>query len=112
MAPVRCFLFDSGLGRNITPSDAVEMSCAEILAEWDSLSCEPGSFLGLCCQDWPVLQFMWEEDGQVIIDVPLPKMGGSLTKKSEAEEPRTIIVDVFSGKNPQAIPGLRFVSWT
>jgi hypothetical protein len=107
---MKCFLFDTA-GRTIESSEAIEMDCSEILAEWDNLTREVGSFLGILNPPHPAVQFMWDDSNTVSIDVPQPEMGGSSMKESNFRECREVISRICNGADPLDIEGLQFVSW-
>jgi hypothetical protein len=108
---MRYFYCDTRTGSHIESSAAVNGSHADILLAWQSLSQSRGSFFGIFCESGQVLQFRWDSDRDVIIDIPTPEMHGSFTKLSSFQECTCCLMDCLSGSDPRFIPGLDFFQW-
>ncbi len=108
---MKCYFADVVVGVYIPSSAPVEMECEEILDEWDNLSRTRGSFFGIVPSDLPAIQFYWDDESSVCVDIPFPEQGGSLTKQSTFEECVEIIRAVLEGGDPRKVSGLTFVSW-
>ncbi|PQO44001.1 hypothetical protein [Blastopirellula marina] len=108
---MKYFYFDEGKKKGIdgsTPQPATE---AEVLAAWDAMSGQPLSFLGIVNEAGVTLQFMWEEDGSMVVDVPVPERSGSWTKTSDEADCKRIIADFYAGSDPTQIDDLTFEEW-
>lgn len=108
---MKCYLNDAALGFSIPSSEPVEMECAEVLDEWDNLSRARSSFLGLAPPGFPAIQFYWDDDSSVCVDIPFPEQAGSLTKQATFEECAAIIEAILRGEDPREVPGLQFAPW-
>ena len=89
-----------------------EVTLMGALTEFDALSEEQGGFFGVITADSSVVQFMYDESGELLIDVPIKARGGSLQRSSASfGECRELIIAVAQGLRVESIPGLEFVSW-
>ncbi|MCC9606575.1 hypothetical protein LOC68_17170 [Blastopirellula sp. JC732] len=108
---MKYFYFDEGKEKGIDGNTPKEATQAEVLAAWDAMSGQALSFLGIVNDGGVTLQFMWEEDGSMVIDVPVPERGGSWTKTTDVAECKEVIAAFYDGVDPTKIAGLVFEEW-
>lgn len=92
-----------------TPQKLVGIDTA--MQAFDALPAVQNSFLGFNLKDDLSIQFVYQEDGSILVDVPDPEQGGSLQKTVNTEGCKQIIERLYSGKNAESIAGLQFVEW-
>lgn len=109
--PVKYFYYDKAKDIGIAGDDAEEVDLDRALQVWDSLTRTGGSYFGIVCPNDLTLQLIWEDDQCVWVEIPFPKIGGSLYKPSTYEECTQAIEDTFAGKDPERIEGLQFEDW-
>ncbi|TWT38612.1 hypothetical protein [Blastopirellula retiformator] len=108
---MKYFYFDEGKEKGIDGSTSQAATLDEVLAAWDAISGAAHSFLGVVNDAGVTLQFMWEEDGSMVIDVPVPERKGSWTKTTDVAECKEAIAAFYDGVDPTQLPGLTFETW-
>lgn len=110
---MRCFYYDVASEASVPSSDPVELDAAEAVAQWEHLSDEPGTFFGVYTPSGLVVQFLWEDDEQVQIDIPLVDRRGSLQKLIPYEGTLPLLRSLFAEPpaNPADDPDLKFTAW-
>ncbi|MFI4875719.1 MAG: hypothetical protein ACIALR_10295 [Blastopirellula sp. JB062] len=108
---MKYFYFDEGKKKGIDGGSPQPATLAEALAAWDAMTGEPLSFLGVVNDSGVTLQFMWDEDGTMVIDIPQPDRSGSWTKNCDLDECRQAIADFYAGDDPTQRAGLTFELW-
>lgn len=108
---MKYFYFDEAKKKGIDGGSPRPATESEVLAAWDAMSGQPLSFLGIVNDADVTLQFMWEEDGSMVVDVPAPERSGSWTKTGDADECKRIIASFYAGADPTQIDGLTFEEW-
>lgn len=108
---MKYFYFDEEKQKGIDSGSSKAATLQEVLAAWDAMSGQALSFLGVSSHVDVTVQFMWEEDGSMVIDIPIPERGGSWTKSGDVAECKQIITDFYGGADPKQIEGLTFEEW-
>lgn len=76
------------------------------------LSPVEGSYIGFDIgDDDGNIQFVYQENGNLLVDVPDEERGGSLQKTADFDECEKIIRSLYKDTLPENIPGLKFVEW-
>ncbi|MFN3149322.1 hypothetical protein [Bremerella sp.] len=107
---MKYFYFDSITQEGVESNSTLEGQEADILNQWQTLSQEPGSFLGIYRASGQILQFMWEEN-YLQLDIPDPDRGGSMQKPVTKDEATDLLVQAIRGAELSDIPGLEFFKW-
>ena len=108
---MKIFYSDYEVDEHIDGNDPMEFSHEEILSQFDEITDLEENFFGIIDNSNLTLQFYWEEDESISIDIPIPLKKGSLTKKSNREECRKIIENLDRKIDINAISGLHFQKW-
>lgn len=108
---MKIFFSDYEIGEHIDGEEAIIVSHEDILSKFDEISDLEENFFGIIDNSNITIQFYWEEDGSISIDIPIPQKKGSLTKKSNHEECRKIIENIDRKIDISAINGLHFQKW-
>ena len=111
MGAFRVFLMDYERDRDIPAEEPITRTLEETLDEFDRLSDTEGNFLGICLPGGGVVQFIYDDEEGLTIDVPQPERRGSLTRSASFDECRRIIEGLGRDSSPTAIPGLFFTPW-
>ncbi|UUO06865.1 hypothetical protein M4951_00795 [Blastopirellula sp. J2-11] len=108
---MKYFYFDEGKQKGIDGGSPKEATLPEVLTAWEAMSGEPLSFLGIVSEAGVTVQFLWEEDESMVIDIPVPDKSGSWTKSCDAAECQQVIAGFYAGADPTQIDGLTFEEW-
>ncbi len=105
------FLYDASTDREIESAHPVDGSLDVIVEEFHTVSQEDGSFFGVIDATGKVLQFYWDDEGIVHIDIPLPQKHGSMTKPTIAEDCLRMLELAYTGGDPSTWDDLKFIPW-
>ncbi|MDP9196765.1 MAG: hypothetical protein M3O22_08410 [Pseudomonadota bacterium] len=108
---MKIFYCDYGTGKDVEAENPLSVSPEEALDLFADLSPCEGSFFGVIDTEDRTIQFMWNEDMTLHLDIPQPENNGSLTGTVSFEDAETIILDISKGKDPATIGGLVFLPW-
>ena len=72
---------------------------------------DPGDFIGFIDGNERVLQFYLQESGEVWVEHPSPKDGGSFGKLIPLSELESVLVNLPAKLHKMCLPGLEFRSW-
>ena len=106
------FLYDEERERVIPAAGPITVSIEQALDDFDRLSDTADNYIGFIRDDGEVLQFAWNGDSSLDIDVPVPARDGSFSRRSAFDECRALIEPFARGARISAIEGLRFDRWT
>jgi hypothetical protein len=112
MIGIRVYLSDPQRCRDVPSDRSALMSLDAATAELDGLSPIDGNFIGFVRDDGEILQFAWNSDGTMDVDVPMPARAGSLSRRASFEECRAILGPFAHGLRASSIPGMRFDKWS
>ena len=79
--------------------DSAQATPKSALKYWQALTPVDGSYFGLVNKRDECIQFMWNEDGTVTFDMPIPSRGGSYHKDCRLEECSKLISE-FRDETP------------
>lgn len=109
---MKLFFSDYTANRHVSADEPLDVDLAGVLKEFDSLTDEDGCFLGIVDDKEQVLQFIYNSDGSLSIDIPVAEKKGSFHRDSASfEECRKILIAAQGGVRVDAIPGLAFQHW-
>jgi hypothetical protein len=109
---MKIFYSDIRTDEHVPADSPKDVDITEALALFDNLSDAEGCFFGVLDAEERTLQFMYNKDGSLYIDMPLPARSGSACKDGASfEECRKMIIDFSLGLAPDSIPGLSFEPW-
>lgn len=106
-ATLQMFLSDYPRERHIESQQPISVNVSKALDEFDRLSDVEGCFIGFKRKDGRTLQYIWNSDRTVTVDVPQTGERGSLQARGEAERLRGLITRFDAGDPVEALPGLR-----
>lgn len=92
----------------ISSSDPLSTAIHIAVDYMQNLSVSDGSFLGIITPEKNIVQFIYNEKHELILDIPDEDRIASYTKQVTMEECLQIIRDTFAGKNPYEIKGLSY----
>lgn len=106
---LRMFLYDAATEADMSAKNTNLETALQHLTE---LSPIESSHIGFDVgEDDGSIQFVYQEDGNLLVDLPDPERGGSLQKTVNFEECEKIIRSLYNGTLPENIPGLKFIEW-
>lgn len=108
---LQMFLYDEEREREIPAADPLVVSIEQALDEFDRLSDTADNYIGFVRGDGEVLQFAWNDEGTLDIDIPVPFRDGSFNLRGPFEECRALIEPFAQGLPRKQIVGLRFDRW-
>lgn len=109
---MKIFFSDYEADEHVSAEAPREVSLQDALAQFEALSDEEGCFFGIIDDKEQTLQFMYNDDGTLLIDVPLLELEGSLKRDSTSfEECRQLILDSERGIQVKRIPDMTFEPW-
>lgn len=109
---MKLFFSDYTADRHVSADEALDVAFTKVLEEFESLTDEDGCFLGIMDDKEQVLQFIYNNDGTLSIDIPVPEKEGSFHRGSASfEECREILIASKHGVRIEAISGLAFQHW-
>jgi len=111
MKEIKLFYCDYDRDESIESDDAEHMTAAQAVSLMENLFFSDGNFLGLELPGGEIVQFMYDDAQGLLLDIPDVEKGGSYVKAIDREECLQIIRDMYDGKKPGDIPGLRFDSY-
>ena len=109
MLILKLFLWDVETDEEIPGDAPLEASCGAALKRLRDLSAVDGSFIGFELPSKEIVQFMWDDEETLHVDIPAKN--GSYGKDVSQEEAERIITGLFNGLNPVHIEGLTFESY-
>lgn len=108
--PLKLFWMDYATGEGREASEAEIASEEETLDKMTELS-SIDSFQGIIPESGASAQFIYDGEGKLKLDIPDIENDGSYIKNIDLKEALQIIRDVFNGKDPMTIEGIKFDSW-
>lgn len=106
MQSYKVFVSDPKRNYDILSNNPMNLTKKMALEEFDNISGCAKCFIGFIDDHSGTIQFYWEADGSVTIDVPIPEQKGSLMKSSTAKECRDFIVHHDNQSFKNIVPGL------
>ena len=104
----KMFLYDISTEEEIEGDKAIAVGKEEAVAKLRALSRMDGSYIGFDFDGFPTIQFMWDAEGLLGLDIPVMDKGGSFTKNVTRDEAVKIVEATFLGKKPTSIDGIVF----
>lgn len=111
MAIFRVTYCDYETGRHVAADGPLPMSRGEILELMDQVLTSPGSFVSVMDADGTMLQFVLDEDGSVMLDIPHPPKRGSYAKRTTVAACVKAIRELSDKVELDAFEGLEFERW-
>jgi hypothetical protein len=111
MISFKMFLSDYDDDRHIPSQSPVTRTLQEAMDEFENLSDSEGCFFGLIDESGNIVQFMWNADHSLTVDIPRPAQGGSLKKQASFDECLALLASFGNGIHVNRIPGLTFEAW-
>ena len=109
---MKIFFSDYDVDIHVSADEPREVKLNEALAEFESLPEIEGCFFGVIDEQDRVIQFIYNADGRLDVDIPLEERQGSLCKKGvSVDECRKLVIDCEKGVRIDAISGLEFQPW-
>lgn len=107
----KLFYTDYSKDKHVRSDEAVTETLENITELMQSLLHEEDNFIGIIDDDNVMLQFMVDEDGSLIVDLPMHDQKGSFTKKADLNECISIVNSLQGKIDKEQIEGLEFKSW-
>ncbi len=98
-------------GKHVAADGPLSLSKQEILALMDEVLTSAGSFVSVMDADGTMLQFVLDEDGSVMLDIPHPSKRGSYAMKASLSFCEQAIRDLDEKVTIDAFEGLEFERW-
>ncbi len=89
----------------------VEMSRDQILQLMGEVLVSPGSYVSVMDREGTMLQFVLDEDGSVMLDIPAPRRRGSFAKRTTLAECEAAVRSLGDRVDTDAFEGLVFERW-
>jgi len=105
------FYTDYSTDKHVRSDEAVSETLDNVIGHMQSMLKEPDNFIGLIDENNVMLQFMVEDDGSILVDVPMHERKGSLTKHSDLYGAIEIVRDLKDVILFEEIDGLEFKAW-
>lgn len=83
--------------------EPVDMSKDEALEILKTLPVSDGNFFGLDLGDRGIVQFMYDDKGTLMLDIPDPETMESFQQNTTLDEALKIVGDVYDGKSPDDV---------
>ena len=106
MTTLKLFLWDVETDEEISGDTPLEASPKLAIEKLQALSKEDGSFIGFELDNGSIVQFMWDDEEILNLDIPSPN--GGYEKVVSLSEAENIVERLFTGLNPKAIEGIKF----
>ncbi|MFT5823503.1 MAG: hypothetical protein ACI8ZM_004765 [Crocinitomix sp.] len=106
----KCFWWDYFRDEG-TDAEGAEANLKQATDLMKELSNSDASFLGVVTPSKKTVQFIYQEDRSLRLDIPDMENDGSYTKVVAMDECLQIIKDAFHEKDAMKIKGLKFESW-
>lgn len=103
MEEVKIFFWDVETDESIDGDNPITVSLRVALNRFNQLSKEDGSFIGFEFTGNRVIQFMYNADGSLYLDVIDPISENTFGKNVNKTEADNIIQDIYRGKDPMNI---------
>lgn len=103
MKEIKLFFWDVASDESINGDNPIAVSLNEALKRFKQLSKEDGSFIGFEFDENWTVQFMYDSNENLFLDVIDPTNDDTYGKNVGESEAINIIQDVYSGKNPMDI---------
>jgi hypothetical protein len=107
----KLFYTDYSKDKHVRSDEAVTETLENITGLMQSLLHEEDNFIGIIDDDNVMLQFMVDEDGSLIVDLPMHDQKGSFTKKTDLSGCIAIVNSLQGKIDKDQIEGLEFKSW-
>ena len=72
---------------------------------------EPGDFIGFIGANDKVLQFIYEDNGEIWVEHPSPRDGGSFGKYISVNDLEPTLINLPENLHKMCIPNLEFRGW-
>ncbi|WP_415896506.1 hypothetical protein [Neptuniibacter sp. QD57_21] len=105
------FYTDYSTDKHIRSDEAVSETIENVIEHMQSMLKEPDNFIGLIDENNLMLQFMVEDDGSILVDVPMHERKGSFTKHADLNESIEIVRSLNDEIVWEEIDGLQFKNW-
>ena len=102
---------DFETGRQEAGDGGVMMTLAEILAMMDELLTSTGDFVSVTHEDGTMLQFVVDDHGTCLLDMPSPKERGSYEKHVSVAICKETLESMPDTFDPKQVSGLTFNRW-
>lgn len=107
----KLFYTDYSEDKHVRSDEAVTETLENITELMNALLHEPDNFIGIIDENNVMLQFMVDEDGSLIVDLPMHDQKGSLTKSADLNGCIEIVNALQDSIEIEQIEGLEFKSW-
>jgi hypothetical protein len=98
-------------GEEIAGNGAVEMDLEQLIELMDRVLISHGCFVSAASSDGTMIQFVVDEDGMVMLDVPAPSKRGSYGKRDTMAACKATLRATGTQVRHEDIDGLTFVPW-
>lgn len=105
------FYTDYTTDKHIRSDEPQSATLAEIIECMKTLLQEPDNFIGIVDEQDVTLQFMVDDDGSIIVDLPVNDKNGSFTKSADLDACIAIVNAIGDGIVLDNIEGLSFKAW-
>jgi hypothetical protein len=89
----------------------VPMTVTEVLELMAEVLTSAGSFVSVMDREGTMIQFMVDEHGGMMLDIPSPRERGSYAKVTDLEACLKVMRDLDTLVRKEAIEGLAFARW-
>jgi hypothetical protein len=97
--------------RHVPADGAVPMSLDEVLALFDEILVNPGSFVSLTDTQGRMLQLIVDEEPGLAIDFPSPRERGSYGGRIELDVAKRTLREMDGQLTRESVAGLTFERW-
>lgn len=111
MTRYRVTYCDYETGKHIAADGPLSLGKAEILSLMADVLTSSGSFVSVMDADGTMLQFVLDDDGMVMLDIPFPPKRGSYAKLTTVAACVTAIEELADKIVLDAFDGLEFERW-
>jgi hypothetical protein len=109
---IKVYYWDHEADEGISSDEPQEATVGEAIDYMEMLPITDGDFLGLELAGGETIQFMYNEDESIHVDIPDTEKAGSYTKTVDIDECVQMIRDIYGGKKPAELEGIVFESWS
>lgn len=102
---------DYATDKHIRSDAAVTEPLENIIDYMQRILHEPDNFIGIIDENNLMLQFMVEDDGSILVDLPMHDRKGSYTKTADLNESIKLVSALSGPIELEQIAGLEFKSW-
>lgn len=108
---LKSFYSSQSSGDVVDSAEPIEFDKDTVIGLAMQILREPGDFIGFIGSNDKVLQFYYEESGEIWVEHPSQRDGGSFGKYISLSDLEPLLIKLPEKFHKMCIPGLEFRSW-